>query len=309
MHHVLDAKQFHPEEMNEIFELADEFKARIQTRESRRELASTHIGEQIGSIFYEPSTRTKGSFEIAALKLGMGIFQTENAGEFSSIAKGETIEDTVRVLGSYGLAAIVLRTKEEGLASQAAAVSPVPIINGGDGKGEHPTQALLDAYTIGKRFDRLGGLKIVMGGDLANGRTVRSLSQVLAKYPGNHITYVSMPELQIGEDIKTVLTDRGTTFDETTDMYEPLHDADVVYWTRLQEERLEDPGAIPEGGFVIDRTALEVMSKDAILMHPLPRKGEVTTDVDRDPRAMYIEPQSPNGLYIRMALLDRTVPY
>jgi aspartate carbamoyltransferase catalytic subunit len=307
--HVLAASQFSPEEMGEIFELADEFKARTQTRESKRELAGRHIGEQIGSIFYESSTRTKGSFELAALKLGMGVFQTENAGEFSSIAKGETIEDTVRVLGSYGLAAIVLRTKEEGLASQAAAVSPVPIINGGDGKGEHPTQALLDAYTIDKRFSRLNGLKVVMGGDLANGRTVRSLSQVLAKYPGNHITYVSMPELQIGEDIKTVLNDHGTTFDETTDMYEPLHDADVVYWTRLQKERLEDPDAIPEGGFVIDQTALEAMSEDAILMHPLPRVGEITTDVDSDPRAMYIEPQSPNGLYIRMALLDRAVSF
>ena len=304
--HVLAASQFSPEEMGEVFELADQFKEMCHTPEGKRELAAMHVGEQVCSTFYEPSTRTKASFELAALKLGMGVFETENAGEFSSVSKGETIEDTVRVLGSYGVAAIILRTKEEGLAAQAASVSLVPIINGGDGKGEHPTQSLLDVYTIQESLGRLEGLKVVMGGDLQNGRTVRSLSQVLAKYPGNHITYVSMPELQIGEDIKTVLQDQDTTYEETTDMYEPLHDADVVYWTRLQKERLENPEAIPQGGFVIDSTALETMSENAIIMHPLPRIDEISTDVDDDPRAKYFE-QAENGLYVRMALLDQAV--
>jgi aspartate carbamoyltransferase catalytic subunit len=143
-----------------------------------------------------------------------------------------------------------------------------------------------------------------MGGDLKHGRTARSLSQVLAKYDNNHITYVSMPELQIGDDIKIALDDHGTSFEETSDMYEPLHDADVVYWTRLQKERLENPDSIPQGGFVIDRTALESMSENAIIMHPLPRIDEITTEVDGDPRAKYFE-QAENGLYVRMALLDR----
>lgn len=304
--HVLAANQFSPPEMDSIFKQADEMRFECQETEGRRKLAGTHIGEQICSTFYEPSTRTKASFELAAIKLGMGIFETENAGEFSSISKGETIEDTVRVLSSYGVSAIVLRTKEEGAAARAASASPVPVINAGDGKGEHPTQSLLDAYTIQHELGRLSGLRIVMGGDLKNGRTIRSLSQVLAKYPDNHITYVSMPELQIGDDIKTLLDDHATSYDETSDMYDALHNADVVYWTRLQKERLENPEAIPGGGFVIDKVALEAMSKDAIIMHPLPRIDEIATEVDDDPRAKYFI-QAENGLYIRMALLDRAV--
>ncbi len=304
--HVLAASQFNPEEMEDIFNQADQMRLECQSVEGRRELASRHIGEQICSMFYESSTRTKASFELAALKLGMGIFETENAGEFSSISKGETIQDTVRVLGSYGISAIILRTKKEGEAALAATASPVPIINAGDGTGEHPTQSLLDAYTIKREVGRLDGLHIVMGGDLKHGRTVRSLSQVLAKYPNNHITYVSMPELQIGDDIKTLLLAHGTGCSETPDMSEALHDADVVYWTRLQKERLQNPDAIPNGGFVIDKVALETMSDSAIIMHPLPRIDEITLDVDNDPRAKYFE-QAENGLYIRMALLDRVV--
>lgn len=308
--HVLDAKQFNPEVMGEIFELADSFKQKLKSDPGRKELAGQHVGEQIGSIFYAPSTRTKASFELAAYKLGMGVFETEHAGEFSSLSKGETIEDTVRVLGSYGLAAIVFRTKEEGLVAKAASASPVPVINGGDGSGEHPTQSLLDAYTIKDELGKLDGLKIVMGGDLKRGRTVRSLSQVLAKYSGNHITYVSVPELQIGEDIKTALDDNGTSYEETTDMYEPLHDADVVYWTRMQTERPDGQSeasySMPPEDFVIDRTALEAMNENAVIMHPLPRVGEITTEVDSDPRARYFD-QAENGLYIRMALLDRAV--
>jgi aspartate carbamoyltransferase catalytic subunit len=298
--HVLSADPFTTPEMAEIFEQADDFQKRLQNREGKREIYSTHIGEQIGSIFYEPSTRTKGSFEIAAMKLGMGVFQTENAGEFSSISKGETIEDSVRVLGSYGLAAIVMRTKEEGLVARAASASPVPVINGGDGKGEHPTQALLDAYTIRNEFDRLDGLKVVMGGDLSRGRTVKSLSRLLAKYPNNEITYVSIPELQIDAHTKSVLDAHDTPHHETSDMYEALHEADVVYWTRLQTER--SLKGLPEDLEEI----LEAMKKDSIIMHPLPRIGEIKKEVDADPRARYFQ-QAENGLYVRMALLDRAV--
>lgn len=304
--HILAANQFSIENMEAVFDQADNFREQLSSNEGRRYLATKHVGEQICSIFYEPSTRTKASFELAAKKLGMGIFETENAGEFSSVSKGETIEDTVRVLGSYGISAIVIRTKEEGAAMRAASVSPVPIINAGDGKGEHPTQSLLDAYTVKREQGRLNDLHIVMGGDLKNGRTVRSLSQVIAKYPNNRITYVSMPELQIGDDIKTILEDHNTDYKETADMYEALHDADVVYWTRLQRERLQNPDAIPHGGFVIDQYALEAMHKNATIMHPLPRVDEITVDVDEDPRAKYFD-QAENGLYIRMALLDQAV--
>ncbi|MGI9027707.1 MAG: aspartate carbamoyltransferase [Candidatus Saccharimonadales bacterium] len=304
--HVLAAHQFNPEQIGAIFEKADEFHGQLQTAEGRRELASLHLGEQVCSTFYESSTRTKASFELGALKMGMQVFETENAAEFSSISKGETIEDTIRVLGSYGVAAIILRTKKEGEAARAASVSQVPIINAGDGKAEHPTQSLLDAYTIQKEIGRLDNLRVVMGGDLKHGRTVRSLSQLLAKYPQNHIAFVSHPEFRMGDDIKAILDEHDTTYDETSEMYDPLHDADVVYWTRSQTERHDDQDSPADGEFVIDTVALEAMNKDAIIMHPLPRVGEITLAVDSDPRAKYFI-QAENGLYIRMALLDQAV--
>lgn len=302
--HVLSAEQFDPKELGQIFKQADKFRKKCETVQGKRELARLHSGQQICSLFYEPSTRTRLSFEAAAFKLGMGVISTENAGEFSSAAKGETIEDTMKVLSEYGFTAIVIRSKETGAVQRGAAASSVPVINAGDGAGEHPTQAILDAYTIQRRHGRLKNLKVVMGGDLKHGRTVRSLSQILAKYPGNHISYVSMPVLQIGDDIKTILDDHGTSYTETSDMNEVLHDADVVYWTRLQKERLANPEAVPAGGFVIDMTTLEALPKAAIIMHPLPRVDEIATEVDSDPRAIYFE-QAGNGLYIRMALLDR----
>lgn len=304
--HILTAKQFTCDEMVVIFKKADEFRELLKTSKGRRQLATLHAGEHICSLFYEPSTRTKASFEIAAKKLGMGLFETENAGEFSSVSKGETIEDTVKVLGSYGSTAIILRSKEEGMATRAAYASAVPVINAGDGKGEHPTQSLLDLYTIQRECGRLENLKVVMGGDLKHGRTVRSLSQVLAKYPGNHITFVSIPELQISQDIKTILDEYKVTYTETSDMHSAFKDADVVYWTRLQKERLSNPDDAPEDGFTIDTAALQSLPKKAIIMHPLPRIDEITTEVDDDPRAKYFS-QAENGLYIRMALLDQAV--
>jgi aspartate carbamoyltransferase catalytic subunit len=305
--HVLAAEQFETERMEVLFKETDSLREQDESgREARRELAGRYIGAQCCSLFYEPSTRTRLSFETAAAKFGMGVVSTENAREFSSAAKGETIEDTIQVLNQYNLDIIVMRHHETGAADKAAAVSEVPIFNAGDGKGEHPTQALLDTYTIHENFGRLDNLRIVMGGDLANGRTVRSLAQLMSRYGGNHITFVSTPELQIGEDIKTKLRERGTKFDETADMYEALRDADVVYWTRLQKERLENPEAVPEGGFTLDQTALEVMPKEAMIMHPLPRVGEITQDVDSDPRARYFR-QAGNGLYIRMALIDEAL--
>lgn len=307
--HVLAAQQFSPAEMGEIFESAEAFRPIFTNPDYRREVYASHLGEQVCSIFYEASTRTKGSFELAAMKLGMGVFETENAGQFSSISKGESIEDTTRVLASYGPAAIIMRTKEEGVARRAAAVSPVPIINGGDGKGEHPTQSLLDAYTINREKGQLSDLKIVMGGDLARGRTVRSLAQILNKFRGNHITFVSTPDLGIGDDIKAALEDGGTSFSETSDMHEPLHDADVVYWTRLQRERAGEgeTDELVDPRFVIDAVALEAMAKGAMIMHPLPRVGEIVPDqVDHDPRAFFNQ-QAQNGIFVRMALLDRAV--
>jgi aspartate carbamoyltransferase catalytic subunit len=305
MNHILAAEQFDQAQLSAIFAQADHFRESDALIAGRREIMQKHFGRVMLSMFYEPSTRTRFSFNIAAKKLGIAVEGTENAAEFSSAAKGESIEDTVRVFNEYGVDAINLRTKEEGHASLAASVSKAAIINGGDGKAEHPTQAVLDLYTIQNELDRLDDLKIVIGGDLAHGRTTRSLALLLSKYPNNQVSFVSAPELQIGDDIKAHLTERGTAFSETSEMYDALRDADVVYWTRLQLERL-DPAkklSIGQEGFVLDAAALEVLPSSAIIMHPLPRQDEIPVTTDADPRSKYFR-QAGNGLYVRMAMLD-----
>lgn len=306
MHHVLSSEQFDPESLGVIFAQADEFREILDevAVERYRDLAARHVGARMLNLFYEPSTRTRLSFGSAADALGVRVQTTENAKEFSSAAKGETLEDTIRVLNEYLPDIIVLRHDETGAAGRAAAVSHAAIINAGDGKGEHPTQSLLDAYTIHRNHGRLDNLNIVMGGDLKQGRTARSLAKLLAKYPGNQMTFVSVPELQMGEDIQARLQETNTPFEQTTDMYDALRTADVVYWTRIQKERLEKPEPLNGDAYVIDTAALEVMKPTATIMHPLPRVGEITNAVDSDPRAKYFE-QAGNGLYIRMALIDQ----
>ena len=301
--HVLSIEEFDHEQLVKLFKSADTFRKMIADPKQRLQLSTRYQGRQLCSLFYEPSTRTRTSFEKAALNFGMGVVSTENAREFSSSAKGETIEDTIRVLNEYGFDVIVMRHHETGAAAQAATVSKTPVINAGDGAGEHPTQSLLDAYTIYQSFGRLNNLNVVIGGDLRHGRTVRSLAQLLGRYKGNQINFVSVPELQIGEDITMKLKEHGTKFTETAEMYDALRDADVVYWTRLQKERLADPSVVPKDGFVIGPTALEVLPIKSIIMHPLPRVGEIDPAVDANPRAAYFR-QAGNGLYMRMALID-----
>lgn len=302
--HILSAQQFDTEQLDEIFRSADHFREAVSHDHGRRQLIARYTGEQLLNLFYEPSTRTRVSFGLAARRLGMGVEGTENAREFSSTAKGETLEDTIRVMDEYQPSIVVLRHHETGAADRAAAVSRVPIINAGDGKGEHPTQAVLDLYTVQEQKGRLNDLTVVIGGDLAHGRTARSLAKLLALYSNNNIRFVSTPDLQIGEDIKTYLEDHGVDHEETSDMYSALRGADVVYWTRLQKERLDDDSV--GNNFVIDSTALEVLPDDAIIMHPLPRIDEIHQTVDHDPRAVYFR-QAGNGMYIRMALIDRVI--
>lgn len=208
----------------------------------------------------------------------------------------------MRVFNEYGVDAIVMRTKEEGHAARAAAVSDMAILNGGDGKGEHPTQAVLDAYTIYQKFGRLDNLHIVFGGDLAHGRTARSLALLLAKYPGNRFTFVSAPQLSIGGDITAKLDKADVKWERTADM-KALETADVIYWTRMQLERHNGVSLSDDDRFVIDTATLKTLSKNAIIMHPLPRNDEISTEVDNDSRALYFR-QAGNGLYVRMAMLD-----
>lgn len=295
MRHILSAKQFDQKIIAQLFDQANDLRKR-----TKRPLATNRI---IATLFYEPSTRTRLSFESAAQKLGYGIISTESASEYSSAIKGETVEDTIRTVSTYA-DAIVLRHKIAGAAEAAASVSSVPVINAGDGAGEHPTQALLDLYTIHLEKGRLDNLQIVLGGDLAHGRTARSLAQLLGLYKDNQLLFVSTPELRIGAEIKAYLDKRGVRWYETDDIFKAVADADVVYWTRLQKERLADPNL--ESSFTIDTTVLNNMPKDSIVMHPLPRVYEIATEVDVDPRAAYFR-QVENGLYIRMALLEHVL--
>lgn len=301
---ILSVEQFDQKYLEKLFKLAQTLENKLNSPAETKKLAEKYRDKQLCTLFYEPSTRTRLSFEAAAQKLGMGVVSTENAGGFSSAAKGETLEDTINVINQYGVCAVVIRHPETGAAQRAAKVSKVPIINAGDGKGEHPTQALLDAYTIKKEFGRLDNLHVVAGGDLKYGRTIRSLCRLLALYPDNRITFVSLPELGMQDDIKDLLKKSGTQFSETDNPDQAFKDADVVYWTRLQKERLEQSANLKNGGFIIDGSKVNSLPKQAIVMHPLPRVDEIDPEVDHDPRARYFE-QSGNGLYIRMALLDQ----
>jgi len=256
------------------------------------------------ALFYEPSTRTRFSFEAAMIKLGGHVLQTENAREFSSAVKGETLEDSIRNLCQYKPGVIVLRHHEDGAAARALKVSSVPIINAGDGRGQHPTQALLDIYTIMKELGHIDGLSIAMVGDLVNGRTVRSLSYLLGKFSDIKIFFVSPPCAQMKPDIKAYLDRHGVKFVELTDLRIVAGQVDVIYQTRTQKERgtVIDRNDHGLGYFVVDKTILGLMKPDSIIMHPLPRVDEITPDVDSDPRAAYFR-QAGNGLFTRMALL------
>ncbi|MFI5270478.1 MAG: aspartate carbamoyltransferase [Candidatus Saccharimonadales bacterium] len=303
--HILSASQFKPEDLTKLFEKADAFRTMMSSKSGRATLADKHKGYQFCSLFFEPSTRTRTSFEAAALKIGMGVVSTENASEFSSATKGETIEDTIKVLNEYDFAAIVIRHPETGAIGRAAAVSKVPIINGGDGKAEHPTQSLLDMYTIHRKFKHLDNLHVVIGGDLRYNRTARSLAKMLSIYPNNKITFVSLKSLQMGDDVKEILRNSNTEYSEEDNM-SALKTADVVYWNRLQRERIDDGDKDQAIGLIIDSDAVQTMPENSILMHALPRIDEISVEVDSDPRAYYFE-QAGNGLYLRMALLDEVI--
>lgn len=297
MKHIIEAQQFDRQWLEEFFPLVKRME-RMTTLRGSKEFKE----KRMITFFYEPSTRTRASFEMAIDRLGgRVVFSTENARVFSSVAKGETIEDTIKVLSSYKPDVIVLRSDREGMAKRAAAHSLVPVINAGDGAGEHPTQALLDIYTIEKELGHIDSISIAMIGDLANGRTVHSLSYLLGKFKDIKIYFISPEELKIRNDIKDYLKRQNVWFAEKNDLQKVVRDVDVIYQTRIQKER---GSSIKEnkGFYLINQETLSSMKKDAIIMHPLPRIEEISPEVDKDRRAAYFR-QAENGLYVRMALL------
>jgi len=295
--HVIESQQFSREDLDFLFQTANRMeKVSQEEKELKNKILIT--------LFYEPSTRTRLSFEAAMIKLGGSVISTENAASFSSAAKGETLEDTIRVLSGYG-DVIVIRHYETGAALKASLVSEIPIINAGDGTGQHPTQALLDLYTINKELGRIDGISVAMVGDLYNGRTVRSLSYLLAKYKDIRLYFVAPPNVKMKDDIKEYLARHKVKFEETENLEDVAPKVDVIYQTRIQRERFTtmEEYEKTKGIYIIDKKIMKILSKNAIIMHPLPRVDEIKYEVDSDPRAAYFR-QAHNGLYIRMALLS-----
>ena len=295
--HFVDSRQLTPEIIFQLFSTAD----RVRRENSERPLS----GKILATLFYEPSTRTRLSFEAAMLRLGGSVLSTENAKDFSSHVKGETIEDTVRVVSAYA-DAIVIRHYEEGMAALASEISKVPIINAGDGKGQHPTQALLDVYTIWREFGRLEGLKIAIVGDLAQGRTARSLCYILGKFTGNEIVFLSPNNLKMKDDIKEYLDKHRVNYSERENLDEVLPLVDIVYMTRIQKERMTvDEYTNAKGKYIINKNNINFLKKSARILHPLPKIEEINLPLEieeKDNRVAYFR-QAENGLYIRMALL------
>jgi aspartate carbamoyltransferase catalytic subunit len=263
-------------------------------------------GKILATLFYEPSTRTRLSFEAAMEKLGGSVVSTENAKEFSSASKGESLEDSIRVVNSYA-DCVVMRHFEDNAAQKAVSVSKKPFINAGSGRGQHPTQALLDLYTIYKELGKVEGIVVAMVGDLANGRTVRSLSYLLGKFSNNKIIFVSPEKLKIGDDIKEYLKKHGVDFVEENDLEKVLPLADVVYMTRIQKERMSlEDYEDSKGKYVIDSNNIYLVKESSRILHPLPHVEEIDLPItleENDKRIAYFR-QAENGLYARMALLE-----
>jgi aspartate carbamoyltransferase catalytic subunit len=299
LRHVIESQQFTRTVLEDLLARADEIK------KEPHHFSGRLSGRVMAALFYEPSTRTRLSFEAAMLRLGGQTMGTDNAREFSSAAKGETLEDTIQIVGGYA-DVIVLRHYEEGAAKRAAAISSIPVINAGDGPGQHPTQALLDLYTIRDELGKIDGIRVAMVGDLANGRTVRSLTYLLSKFRDIKVWFVAPPQVAMRPDLKAHLDEHHIPWVETEDLESVLPEVDVVYQTRIQKERFTDLDAYDaiKGIYRIDNSSLALMRKYAIVMHPLPRVDEIAPEVDADPRAAYFR-QARNGLHIRMALLDR----
>lgn len=299
MRNILSTDQFKKGEVEEILERSREMEEDCNKGKTKKLLQD----KIIACMFFEPSTRTRLSFETAALKLGAEIISSENAGSSSSAYKGEDIEDTARILSSYANA-IVLRHPTAGTAEKAAKFAAVPIINAGDGANQHPSQGLLDLYTIQKEQGRLENLKISFVGDLLNSRPLHSLVSLLGLYKNNKFYFISPKELALPRSYIDELRKKGINLEELNNFEEILADTDVLYITRVQKERfqnIEDYEKVKDS-FIFKSENLKNFKQTGIIMHALPRVNEIEKEVDLDSRAAYFR-QAQNGLYVRMALL------
>ncbi|HXX02240.1 MAG TPA: aspartate carbamoyltransferase [Candidatus Acidoferrales bacterium] len=294
LRHLIESQQLTVPLLMELFQ-----RSRGMERVVARGGTLDYQNKILATLFYRPSTRTRLCFEAAMQRLGGRVLSTEHAGTFSSEVEAEQIEDTIRIIGSYA-DVIVVRHPEAGGAKRAAQVSPVPVINAGDGGGgQHPTQALLDLYTI-YRERPLIGLSVAIVGELDKGRTARSLVYLLAKFDRVKIFLVSPPELRMKSDILDYLNEHGVRYEVESDIDRVIREVDVIYQTRIRPERVRDERELHR--YAIDSSVLRKMKQDTLILHPLPRSVELDKTVDDDPRALYFK-QAANGLYVRMALL------
>jgi aspartate carbamoyltransferase len=295
---VLRADQFSAEEVELIMTTAARFEAVVRGGGRLLNMA----GKVLATLFYEPSTRTRLSFETAMLQLGGQVLSVAEAKTSSSAAKGETLFDTGKMIEGYAHVAVI-RHPVQGSADELAQGADIPVLNGGDGAGQHPTQALLDLYTLRKERGRVEGLTLALAGDLKNGRTVHSLAALLAGF-GVRFYFVAPPALAMPAELTAGLRERGVEVVETTDLAEGLAHADVVYMTRIQKERFADPAEYErlKHAFVLDKGLVDAAKPGLTIMHPLPRVDEIAKEVDDTPGAAYFR-QAANGVPVRMALL------
>ena len=293
MNHILGCKQFTRESLNELLDLAEKIK------NNPEEYRNSLQDKIIAVMFFEPSTRTRMSFESAILRLGARMIVTENGKSNSSSTKGETLEDTINVINGYA-DALIMRHSYDDAAERAAKVATIPIINAGSGKKEHPSQSLLDMFTIREKKGTLDNLKIAFLGDLKYGRTVHSLIELVSLYENVEVYGLSKDVFSLPEEYIEFLKSRGINYKKCNSFDEIPKDVDVLYHTRIQAERFE--GDLGKEEFIINKEVLNKFSKDTIVLHPLPRVDEIATDIDDDERAMYFK-QAHNGVPIRMSIL------
>ena len=294
--HLIEPTDFSTQELEDLFALAD------LIIENPRKYAHMCDGRILVTLFYEPSTRTRFSFEAAMIRLGGNVVGFSDP-DSSSVRKGENVPDTIRIVSGYADAAVI-RHPIEGAPKAASLYSRIPVINAGDGGHQHPTQTLTDLSTIRAKFGRLGNLKIGICGDLKYGRTTHSLVYAMSRYEGNSFVFISPEELRMPEYICDELRQQGQEFTECRTIEEGIGDVDVLYMTRVQRERFSDLDEYErvKDSCILTVEKMELAKEDMIILHPLPRVNEIHPDIDNDKRAWYFK-QAERGMYVRMSLL------
>ena len=296
MRHLMNPLDFSVEELDMLFDLAEDIEA------DPAKYAHACTGRKLATCFYEPSTRTRLSFEAAMLNLGGQVLGFSDAGS-SSASKGESVSDTIRVISCYA-DICAMRHPKEGAPMVAAERSRIPVINAGDGGHQHPTQTLTDLLTIRALKGRLGNFTIGLCGDLKFGRTVHSLINALIRYTDIHFIFISPPELKVPDYITDMLREKGITYEEVIRLEDSISQLDLLYMTRVQRERFFNEGDYVrlKDFYILNKEKMKSAKPDMLVLHPLPRVNEISVEVDDDPRAVYFK-QAQYGVYVRMALI------